>query len=129
MKFAVVIHAAPYTSAAPVTALRFCEAALRQGHEITRLFFYRDGVRNVDGLAVAPQDELDVTSSWADLIRDNSLDAVACVSSALKRGVLDAREAHRHDKSACNLIPGVTIAGLGQLVDATLISDRVINFG
>jgi tRNA 2-thiouridine synthesizing protein D len=129
MKFAIVIHAAPYTSQAPLSALRFCRAALRDGHDITRIFFYSDGVHNVSNLSVVPQDEVNVPAAWAELIEAHGIDAVACVSSAVKRGILGSQEADLHEKPAANLLPGVSIGGLGQLVDASLSSDRVVNFG
>jgi tRNA 2-thiouridine synthesizing protein D len=54
---------------------------------------------------------------------------VTCVSSALKRGIVDAREARRHELLGHNLREPAVLSGLGQLVDASLASDRTISFG
>lgn len=129
MKFTIVIHDAPYRTPAARSALRFCRALLGQGHEIYRLFFFRDGVHNLSPLAVVPQDEMDLFAGWQLLIREHGIDTVACVTSALKRGVIDSQEATRYEKDCTNMAETATIGGLGQLVDATLQSDRVLNFG
>ena len=129
MKFSVVIHSAPYASEGAHSALRFCETLIAEGHEIYRLFFFRSGVHNLSGLAVVGQDECDLPARWQRLIAGQGLDAVACVTSALKRGILDEQESRRYEKSAHNLSACASIGGLGQLVDAIENSDRVINFG
>lgn len=129
MIISLIIHGAPGTSQGPQSALTFCQAALDAGHQIYRLFFYEDGVHNASALAVWPQDERDLHAAWTTLIRDHKLDAVVCVASALKRGVLNEDEATRYEKSAASLGPGYDISGLGQWVDACLHSDRVVSFG
>ena len=54
---------------------------------------------------------------------------VVCIAAALKRGILNQEEAERYEKPAHNLRDGFAISGLGQLVDAALMSDRLITFG
>ncbi len=129
MKLTVLVHSAPYSSQAAYSAYRFSASALAAGHEIYRLFFYYDGVHNSNALSIAPQDEFDLVAAWRSLITTHQLDAISCVSSALKRGILDAQEAARYEKSAANLAEEFTLSGLGQLVDASLVSDRVVSFG
>lgn len=129
MKFTIVVHSAPYSSQGAHTALKFCQSLISEGHEIYRLFFFRAGVNNLNELAVVAQDEQNIQSQWIDLIETNDLDAVACVTSALKHGVIDQQEADRYEKPSFNLSSSATIAGLGQLVDASLKSDRLLNFG
>lgn len=129
MKLTVVVYSPPYSSQAAYSAYRFTEAALAAGHEIYRLFFYYDGVHNSNALSIPPQDEFDLVKAWSDLIDRHELDAVSCVSSALKRGVIDSQEAARYEKDAANLAPAFTLSGLGQLVDASIASDRVMSFG
>lgn len=129
MKITVVVHTAPWSHQASSTALRFCEAALQAGHDIRQLFFYYDGVHNASALAVPAQDEFDIPAAWQNLIRQHDIDTVACVSSALKRGILNAGEARRYERDASNLSTAVDLSGLGQLIEATVQSDRVVNFG
>ena len=129
MKFTIVVHSSPYSSQGAHSALRFCKAVVNAGHEIYRLFFFRDGVSNLNSLAVVAQDEVSLQSHWDELIAAHKIDTVACVTSSLKRGVVDQTEAARYELPGSNLSPHATIAGLGQLVDATDNSDRVVNFG
>ena len=128
MKFTIVVYSAPSSQAA-WSAYQFTRTALDAGHEIYRLFFYADGVLNSSALSVTPQGEFDLTQAWQTLIAEHELDAISCVSSALKRGIIDTQEAARYDRPGASLAAGMTLSGLGQLVDATLASDRVVSFG
>ncbi len=97
MKFSIVIYAAPYSAESAATALRFAQSLIQQGHELYRLFFFGDGVHNASKLTVVAQDEINLQQQWSKLIEDNDIDSVICVSSALRRGVLDQTEADRHE--------------------------------
>ena len=129
MKFSLAIYAAPYSAQGSATAYRFAVEALAQGHEIYRLFFYSDGVHNASASAAPPQDELHLPEKWQQFVQQHKIDAVVCVASALRRGILDTQEAERYEKNAANMLEGFEISGLGQLVDAAVHSDRVITFG
>lgn len=129
LRFAVVVYSAPWSHQAAQTAYRFCRAVLAQGHCVHRLFFYYDGVHNTSTLAVPAQDEFDIPAQWQALIENNNIDTVSCVSSALKRGILNADEAARYEKSGSNLSPVADMSGLGQLIEAAVQVDRVVSFG
>lgn len=129
MKFALNIYGAPANSQAPQSALHFARALVAGGHEIVRLFFYRDGVNTATVLAQAPQDESDLPAQWQAFIQEHNLDAVVCIAAALRRGVVDQTEAERYQLPGCNLRDGYELSGLGQLVDAALMADRVVTFG
>jgi tRNA 2-thiouridine synthesizing protein D len=129
VKFSIVIYAAPYSSEAAATALRFTKTLLDQGHELYRLFFFGDGVHNANRLSVVAQDDKNIQQAWDELIKTRGLDSVICVSSAIKRGIVDETESQRYELNAVSAYDSSEISGLGQLVDATLHSDRVVNFG
>jgi len=99
------------------------------GHQIRRVFFHSDGVYAGNVLNTPPQDEEDMTANWRRFAEENQVELVICIASALKRGVLAASEANRYDKPVANIAPGFVVAGLGQLVEAILSSDRLIIFG
>jgi tRNA 2-thiouridine synthesizing protein D len=126
--FSIIIQGAPYSSQASLSALNFSKAVLESGHQIYRLFFYQDGAHNASALIVPPQDEIHLPKSWQNLISASKLDAVVCIASALKRGIVDAGEAERYELPVGNMLPGFTIGGLGLWLDATLNSDRILNF-
>ena len=97
MKFAIALFSPPHAPASR-RALRFAEAVLASGHEIVRLFFYRDGVYNASCAMVAPQDELDMAAQWRAFVAEHRLDSVVCIAAALRRGVLNAEEARRYER-------------------------------
>ncbi|WP_160153591.1 sulfurtransferase complex subunit TusD [Microbulbifer sp. ALW1] len=129
MQFTLVVYGAPHASEGASTALRFARAVLDSGHGIYRVFFYSDGIQNGSALAAPPQDETDLLQHWQQLQGEHALELSVCIAAAQRRGVLSETEASRLEKPAANLAPGFELAGLGQLAEATALSDRVITFG
>ena len=129
MKFAIVVNEGPYQHQASNTAYRFTRSVLDKGHRVVRVFFYHDGVNNGTGLTAPPQDEPHVVNRWRELGQAHGVDLVVCVAAAQRRGIMDAREAKRHDLPAANLAPGFRISGLGQLIEAAVEADRLLVFG
>ncbi len=129
MKFAIQINVSPYHSNVGQTAYQFIHAALASGHEIFRVFFYHDGIVHAFKHATPPDDELQLTQRWSDLAKQYQIDLVVCISAAQRRGLLCLDESQRQGKQDDDLAEGFRISGLGQWVEATLIADRLINFG
>jgi tRNA 2-thiouridine synthesizing protein D len=129
VKFGIVVNEGPYTHQASDTAYQFTRAVLEKGHEVVRVFFYHDGVNNGTRLTVPPQDERNIQKNWSALAEQHKLDLVLCVAAAQRRGILDASEAKRHGKDADNVAPGFRISGLGQLIEAGILADRLMIFG
>lgn len=128
MKFAIALYSAAHAPSSR-RALLFAQAALAGGHEIVRLFFYQDGVYSASNNIVAPQDEQDIARQWHEFVSQHQLDGVVCIAAALRRGVLNAEEAARYQRSAVNLEAPWALSGLGQLHDAIQDADRLICFG
>jgi len=129
VKLGVVITEGPYTHQASDTAYHFVKAALDRGHEIFRVFFYNDGVNNGTRLTVPPQDDRNIQKNWTELADQHGLDLVVCIAAAQRRGILDENEAKRQGKDADNIAPGFRISGLGQLIEAGIVADRLVIFG
>ena len=129
MIFSLAIYSAPYSSQASDSAFRFASALLENGHALYRVFFYHDAIHNASSLATPPQDEINFPLNWQILAKKYNVDLVVCIAAALKRGLLNEQEASRYEKPAFNLAKGFEISGLGQLVDAAVISDRLVTFG
>lgn len=129
MKFGIVVNEGPYTHQASDTAYNFTKAALEKGHEIVRVFFYHDGVNNATRLTVPPQDDRNLQKQWSALAEEHKLDMVVCIAAAQRRGILDPNEAKRQGKDADNIAPGFRISGLGQLIEAGILADRLVTFG
>lgn len=128
MKFAIALFSATHAPSSR-RALLFAKGALAGGHEIVRLFFYQDGVYNASSSIVTPQDEQDIAGQWSAFVREHQLDGVVCIAAALRRGMLNAEEATRYQRSAVNIGAPWGLSGLGQLHDAAQTADRLICFG
>ncbi|MFQ3322438.1 MAG: tRNA 2-thiouridine synthesizing protein D [Pseudomonadales bacterium] len=129
MKISVIIHGSPYSSQSAISALAFSKAAIISGHEIYQAFFYHDGVFNSTALSIPAQDEQFPGKLWADFATEENIKLVSCISSASRRGIHDQAEALRHELQSANLNTIYQIAGLGELVEASLTCDRTITFG
>ncbi|MFQ5982767.1 MAG: sulfurtransferase complex subunit TusD [Woeseiaceae bacterium] len=129
MKFGILVNEGPYTHQASDTAYQFTKAALDKGHEIVRVFFYHDGVHNGTRLTTPPQDDRHVINRWNELAEEYDLDLVICVAAAQRRGIVDPDGARRHGKDGTNIAPGFRISGLGQLIEAGILADRLVVFG
>jgi len=129
MKFSILINEGPYTHQASDSAYHFTRAALKQGHQVMRVFFYHDGVNNGARLTTPPQDDRHITHRWSALAKEHDLDLVVCVAAAQRRGIVDADEQKRNAKDTNNLADGFRISGLGQLIEAGIQSDRLVAFG
>ena len=129
MKFGILVNTGPYQHQASDTAYQFAAAALGAGHEVSRVFFYHDGVNNGTALTTPPQDDRHIVNRWSELAKEHDLDMVVCVAAAQRRGIVDEDEAKRHGKEAVNIAEGFRISGLGQLIDAGIEADRLMIFG
>lgn len=129
MLFSLLVHGSPYTNQATHTSYRFCKATYSSGHKIKSVFFYSDAVYVASGLITPPQDEANISDLWLQLASANNFQLIICIGAALRRGILDSAEAKRYNKDVANINKGFVIAGLGQLIEATFESDRLITFG
>lgn len=120
MKYSLLIQSAPGTAAAR-SALAFTDALLAAGHDIYRLFFYQAGV----GLADCEQP---ASHEWQQRLSGHRLDAVVCITEAVRRGLVSEQEAQGGTTFA-RIAEGFQVSGLGQLADALGASDRVVTFG
>lgn len=129
MIYSLLVLASPVSGHCSRTAAFFAATAIARGHRIQRVFFLDSGVYAGAAAAVPAQDEAAALQVWVDLAEQHAVELVLCISSALRRGILDEAEAERHDKSGATMHPAFSISGLGQLVDATANSDRLMTFG
>jgi tRNA 2-thiouridine synthesizing protein D len=118
MKIGILINEGPFTHQASDSAYRFAVAALAKGHEIYRVFFYKDGVNNANKLSEPQTDDRNLVALWSELGQKNDIDLVVCVAAALRRGIKDEIVKDRF-----------RISGLGQLVEAGIQADRLVVFG
>jgi len=121
MRFTLLVLAAPDIGAANGHALRFARAALDAGHALDLVFFQDAGVLTAVAGCEAPQAEDDLRAAWSDLGARHDLALVTCSASAARFGVDEGRELTR-------LLPGFSVAGLGELAAVSASCDRLLTF-
>lgn len=129
MRYAIQVNASPYHNNSGYSAYQFIMAALSQGHAISRVFFYYEGIYHAFRQNTPPDDEINLTLKWGELAIKQNVDLVVCISAAQRRGLLHTDEAQRRQKQDDDLAAGFRIGGLGQWVEALLEADRVLVFG
>lgn len=129
MKYAIQINASPNQSNGGETAYQFIKAALEGGHDIVRVFFYKEGIYHAFQYITPPDDEINPVKRWSDLAEKYQVDLVVCISAAQRRGLLEPIEAKRQGKTECDVAEGFRVAGLGLWVEAMLSADRFLEFG
>ena len=118
MKLGILVNEGPFTHQASDSAYRFAAAAIDKGHEVSRVFFYNDGVFNANRLSAPQSDDRNLVALWSKLGKENEIDLVVCIAAALRRGIKEEI-----------LQEGFRISGLGQLVEAGIENDRLVVFG
>ncbi len=93
LSFAILVTGPAYGTQSASTAYRFARTLLAQGHTLSHLFFYQDGVCNGNGLHLPASDETDLVRLWRDLAEEQGIGIDVCVAAAMRRGVLDEQEA------------------------------------
>ena len=129
LTYALLVLAAPASGHASLTAARFARALLARGHSLQRVFFLDDGTLTGLASAVTPQDEQAPLQQWVALAAAQQTELVLCISSALKRGLLDSAEASRQERPGATIHPAFELGGLGLLVESAQTVDRLVTFG
>ena len=129
MIYSLVVLSSPSSGHGARTAAAFARSLLSCGHQLYRVFFLDAGTEAGSSVAVVPQDENDRLRPWIELAEQHGVELVLCISSAIRRGMLDETEARRYEKIGPTTNPAFIISGLGQLHDAAAHSDRLITFG
>ncbi len=128
MRFALTVTGPAYGTQQASSALQFARTLIAEGHQLERVFFYREGVYNANQLTAPANDEFDIVRAWQALNEDHGVQLHICVAAALRRGVVDETEAQRLGLNAANMQSGFTLSGLGQLAEAALTCERMVQF-
>lgn len=115
LRIALLVQRAPLATGAARTALAFARAAVARGHDVWRVFFYKEAV--VIGNRFA-DDETAIRDEWSRFGATHGVELVLCVSAARRRGVVEGE----------SLAPGFATAGLGVLVETMTASARLVSF-
>ena len=116
-KFLIFVTRSPFDSLNGQTALSFCEAAIKLGHEIEQVFFYQQGVQqaNVD-IQPAPG-EKNLLAQWAAFSEQTKTSLNVCVTASVKRGVLSGEDATAMQLH-CNVHDAFRLVGMAEYFSA-----------
>lgn len=126
--FSLLITQNPFTGVAHTLAQDFARTLLTQGHRLQRVFFYQDAVLAALSTQNPPQGQAAVSQQWQALAAEYGFPLQVCIANALRRGVSDSTEQQRYNLPANTLAAGFELAGLGEMAEAALDSDRIIDF-
>ncbi|AWK14852.1 sulfurtransferase complex subunit TusD [Candidatus Fukatsuia symbiotica] len=126
LNYCLLVTGPAYGTQQASSAYQFAKALLVAGHQLTSVFFYREGVLNANQLTAPATDEFDLVRAWQKLARDKAITLNVCVAAALRRGVSD--QAVQGDLGVASLQPNFTFSGLGTLAEALWTCDRVVQF-
>ena len=82
MKIGILVNEGPFTHQTSDSAYQFASAALKKGHEITRVFFYHDGVNNSNKLSEPQSDDRNLVQLWSEMAEQNGVELIVCVAAA-----------------------------------------------
>lgn len=133
MKYSLLIYSDNSDNGA-ATALSLAQAIVASQHTLYRLFFYREGVmlaqkNSAVSLTQQSARSLSQQGAWQQFVHDNDLDAIVCVSAAVRRGLVSEKESQSTTLAYEHIASGFQVSGLGQLADALANSDRIVSFG
>lgn len=113
--FTIIIYEAPYAKERALSALRVAWTAELEGHKV-RIWLFENGVYLAKKGQKPAQGLTNYGQTLEDLIKDG-VEVKACVVCAEARGLTQA-----------DLLEGVKLATVHELVDWTANSDKIITF-
>jgi tRNA 2-thiouridine synthesizing protein D len=128
MKINLLVSGALYSSQSAFSALRFCQSAVDNGHTISQVFFYQDGVTQASRLSMPLDDEFSALGQWIQFADQNAVPLVVCISAGERRGLMSDAQALEYQLGTGSSHFAFNVAGLGALHDASLDSDRTVTF-
>ena len=65
---------------------------------------------------------------WLSLADKHSFTVSACIANSLRRGLVDAQERERYELPAVTIDERISLVGLGEIAEAYINGDRVLQF-
>lgn len=128
-KFCILLTSPSIDSEGAFSALRFIEAALHAGHQISGVFFYQAGVDLANRFQTVLSDERDLYARWTQIATSYQIPLQVCVTAANRRGVISQIDAQEERTDGqFNLESPFESVGIGELVTMLNQSDRSIQF-
>jgi len=125
----ILVTGSPTQSQAHHSAIRFLNAAIKNGCKIDSVFFYQDAVLVANQFICLPDDETQLSQRWLSLSEQHGFELQVCVAAANRRGIINREEAQLNQKPHESVLKGFSVLGLG-LLTASLSKpiNRFIHF-
>lgn len=129
-----IIVTTPPASYLTITAIDYIDQAIEAGIDIVGVFFYQDGVLNAGANIAIPNDEYQTHKQWQRLKTEHDISLHVCITACEKRGLSDditdnnTEQQLTNSPSKSNISEYFTISGLGELVELSAKSQRVVQF-
>lgn len=126
--YSLLITSAPSCTETSIAAQQFASALSGQGHVLSNVFFYSEGIHHTNCLAMPPSDEYQFYTNWCDIQQSTGCVLLVCITAAVKRGVVSSTEAGELSLPASNLHPPFIQAGLGEFFTALHQCQHLVQF-
>jgi len=128
-----VVVTTPPSSYLTITAIDFIKGAIEAGIDVVGIFFYQDGVLNASANLSIPNDEFQTANEWQKLHTIHNMSLHVCISACEMRGLTDEIDVDGNSPSGnndqqSNINQYFTVSGLGELVELTSKSQRMVQF-
>ncbi len=133
---AVIVSGSPTLSEAHNSALHFIENVYSGPHRIDYVFFYADATQVAKSTPATESDNgsiliRELSQAWKKLGNRYQFPLIACVSAALKRGIIDDKELADQLQTKHlnkNLCDGFQLEGFSFLAESINNHQKIIEF-
>ena len=120
-----VVITTPPSSYLTITAIDYINSAVNAGVEVVGVFFYQAGVLNASANIAIANDEYQTHKQWQKLNQEHGVHLHVCITACEKRGLSDELN---NETVQSNISDFFTVSGLGELVELTAKSERMVQF-
>lgn len=128
MKFILLVTGPAYGTQQSTSALLFAQALIKEKQNLSSVFFYLEGVLNSNRLIIPTYNELNIVKNWQLINIKYKTSLYVCISAALRRGILDKKEAESFSIYTHNLQTGFKFISLIKFAEKLLKCDRLVQF-
>lgn len=130
LHYTLILTHGPNQLESNLCAQQFAYEVLLAGDIIDRIFFYQDACYIGLESQIPGQGLTTSFAEWVNIYNTYGVPLQVCIANGLRRGVLDASEAHRYSTEEHlkqkTLHTSFQLVGLGELAEACQSSDRII---
>lgn len=124
MRYVLCITQSVYGTQGGYLAYQIAQTLVQQGHQITQVFFFQEGVTTANAFVYPANDEFALQKAWQALAQQYHIPLHLCIVAAQRRGIVSEQTSSNHNQA--NLASSFILAGLGEFTKAILEAERVL---